>query len=407
MAARADPMTMVLVSRVTPRYGASRRRATSSTTSTAAEAPKTRAAAAYGPGRRAPRRSMSLGDPLSRGKDGVMTKPVVILRPAPQLVERIFTAEALERAPGGVRGAHPGRGTGRRGALRRPAAAGVRRRRPAGPADGTTGPGSELRALLNVEGNFFPNVDYATCFAGHPRPGLRARVRHGRRGVRTGARSRPGPRHLAGGPGLPRGARALRLGLDRRLDPAHRRERRAGRLRQPGPGPAPAAAAVPASLQVYDPWLPASVIAEHGATASPLMDLLGTSEFVFVLATVTPESEHLLGAVELATCARDPADPGQPRRRGGLRRPAAPRGGGSAAGRGRRLADRAGPSGPPRPGAGRAGAVGPPGRRDPGRRSPASGTWWSTTWPRSPAACRRCGCRSPAASWSPATATAR
>ena len=46
MAARAEPMTMVLVSRVSPRYGASSRRATSSTTSTAAEAPKTSAAAA-------------------------------------------------------------------------------------------------------------------------------------------------------------------------------------------------------------------------------------------------------------------------------------------------------------------------------------------------------------------------
>ena len=49
MAARATPMTNVLVSSVSPRYGASSRSDTTSTTSTLAEAPKTKAAAAYRP----------------------------------------------------------------------------------------------------------------------------------------------------------------------------------------------------------------------------------------------------------------------------------------------------------------------------------------------------------------------
>lgn len=49
IAVRAMPITSVLVSRVRPRYGASRRRATISTTSTAAEAPNTSTAAVRGP----------------------------------------------------------------------------------------------------------------------------------------------------------------------------------------------------------------------------------------------------------------------------------------------------------------------------------------------------------------------
>ena len=50
MVARATPpMTSVLVSSVRPKYGASSRSATTSTTSTLAEALKTKAAAAYCP----------------------------------------------------------------------------------------------------------------------------------------------------------------------------------------------------------------------------------------------------------------------------------------------------------------------------------------------------------------------
>jgi len=47
IAESASPMTRVLVSSVRPRYGASSRSATSSTTSTAAEDPKTRATAPF------------------------------------------------------------------------------------------------------------------------------------------------------------------------------------------------------------------------------------------------------------------------------------------------------------------------------------------------------------------------
>jgi hypothetical protein len=261
-----------------------------------------------------------------------------------------------------------------------------------------------LRALLNVEGNFFPNVDYATCFARGVHvlgcgPAYATAVAE----YASRPRPRPGPRHLARGRAFRAGPRALRLRLDRRLDPAHRRGRRSGRLRQPGAGAAPAAAALRPTLRIYDPWLPDSVIAEQGGTPSPLPELLEISEFVFVLATVTAESEHLLGDAEL-----DGYVPGRgwswsagPRCR--LRRPAAPGGRRPVPGRRRRLADE--PVPPDHPArsledlvlsAHRAAASRLPFAR--------SATWWSTIWPRSPAACRRCGCRWPAGSWSPATA---
>ena len=52
-------------------------------------------------------------------------------------------------------------------------------------------------------------------------------------------------------------------------------------------------------VRCYDPWLPDATLAQHGVEAAPLDDLLRVSRFVFVLATVTAQSEHLLGAREL------------------------------------------------------------------------------------------------------------
>jgi len=45
--------------------------------------------------------------------------------------------------------------------------------------------------------------------------------------------------------------------------------------------------------------LPAAVLKEHGVDAARLPWVLSRSDFVFVLATVTSDSEHLLGAKEL------------------------------------------------------------------------------------------------------------
>jgi phosphoglycerate dehydrogenase-like enzyme len=52
-------------------------------------------------------------------------------------------------------------------------------------------------------------------------------------------------------------------------------------------------------VRVYDPWLPASIIDDAGATSSSLQDTLSESTFVFVFATATAESQHLLDGEKL------------------------------------------------------------------------------------------------------------
>jgi phosphoglycerate dehydrogenase-like enzyme len=228
-------------------------------------------------------------------------KPLVVLRPAPQTAERIFTAEAMAA----LRAAYEVQVLDealpdveeRFDALLPRAFAVI------GQPDLPTerlARAPELRALLNVEGNFFPNVDYATCFA---------------RGV-----------HVLGcGPAYATAvaeyALALALDLARGIS-REDRAFRAGRERYVSASTADSILLTGAAvgligfgnlgralhrllqpfrttLRIYDPWLPDSVIAEQGAISSPLPELLAVSEFVFVLATVTAESEHLLGDAEL------------------------------------------------------------------------------------------------------------
>ncbi len=156
-----------------------------------------------------------------------------------------------------------------------------------------------LRALLNVEGNFYPNVDYDACFD---------------RGISV----------LGCGPAYADAVAEFALGLA--LDLARRisREDRAfreGREKYVAGGNADAVllrgadigiigfgnlgrALLPLlepfrpSIRVFDPWLPDDVLARAGTMPASLPDLLAISQFVFVLATVTAETEGLLGAAE-------------------------------------------------------------------------------------------------------------
>jgi phosphoglycerate dehydrogenase-like enzyme len=157
-----------------------------------------------------------------------------------------------------------------------------------------------LRAVLNVEGNFYPNLDYAACFT---------------RGI-----------HVLGcGPAYAQAVAEFSLGLALDLARGISREDRAfraGRERYVADGTAdsvllrgadvgligfgnlgralrPLLDPFRATVRCYDPWLPDATLAQHGVDAVGLDDLLRTSRFVFVLATVTAESEHLLGASEL------------------------------------------------------------------------------------------------------------
>jgi phosphoglycerate dehydrogenase-like enzyme len=157
-----------------------------------------------------------------------------------------------------------------------------------------------LRALLNIEGNFYQNVDYALCFE---------------RGIYV----------LGCGPAYANAVAEYSLGLALDLARGISREDRAFRakgeryvlegnadavlLRNSAVGMIgfgnlgrallPLLAPFHPTVRAYDPWLPASVLEEAGVLASGLEELLAESSFVFVLATVTEESENLLGCAQL------------------------------------------------------------------------------------------------------------
>ncbi|MGW2286199.1 NAD(P)-dependent oxidoreductase [Streptomyces phaeochromogenes] len=223
-------------------------------------------------------------------------KPLVILQADPHPKERIFTPDALTRLDDRFTVVEPDSEEAFDKAL--PDAFAVVGQ-PDLPAERLARAG-ELRALLNVEGNFFPNVDYEGCF---------------RRGI-----------HVLGcGPAYAQAVAEYALGLALDLARGISREDRAfraGRERYVFDGNAdavllrgadvglvgfgnlgrslhPLLAPFRPTLRVYDPWLPAAVLREQGLVPATLDETLTRSRFVFVLATVTDDSRHLLGEREL------------------------------------------------------------------------------------------------------------
>ncbi|MFJ2262131.1 NAD(P)-dependent oxidoreductase [Streptomyces sp. NPDC087844] len=224
-------------------------------------------------------------------------KPLVILRPDPHPGERIFRPDTLTRLHDRFTVVEPDTEDAFDRAL--PGAFAVVGQ-PDLPAERLERAG-ELRALLNVEGNFFPNVDYDMCF---------------RRGI-----------HVLGcGPAYAQAVAEYALGLALDLARGISREDRAfraGRERYVSDGTAdsvllrgadvgligfgnlgrclhPLLAPFRPTLRVYDPWLPPAVLREQGLVPATLDETLARSTFVFVLATVTDDSRHLLGERELA-----------------------------------------------------------------------------------------------------------
>jgi phosphoglycerate dehydrogenase-like enzyme len=162
----------------------------------------------------------------------------------------------------------------------------------------------KLRVVINVEGNFLPNVDYAACrergihvlvaspaFAGAVAEaalgmaidltrGIGAADRAMRAGTETyGLESNAGAFLLAGAPvgivGFGDLGRALR------------------RLLAPFGCP----------VRVHDPWLPDLVIRREGAEPAGLHELLRASRVVFVFAAATSENAAMLGEHELRQIA--------------------------------------------------------------------------------------------------------
>jgi phosphoglycerate dehydrogenase-like enzyme len=232
-------------------------------------------------------------------------KPVVLLRPAPQTIERIFSRDALRR---------------------------LNERYTV--IDGQADPSEEaidaclpevfaiigqpdlprarleraprLRGILNVEGNFFQNVDYEAAFE---------------RGINVAACM----------PAYAQAVAEFSLGLAIDLARGISREDRAFREGREGyvfnstqdsillrgsemgilgygnigrkllPLLEPFR---PSIVRCYDPWLPDAVIREAGMVPASLDEVLAGSTFLFVLATVTDESTHLLNAENMQLIPR-------------------------------------------------------------------------------------------------------
>ncbi len=231
------------------------------------------------------------------------SRPVVILRPAPQRVARIFAPQALERLHRDyevVDLEDVADGTdfdaAFDAALPRAFAVVGQPDLPAARLERAT----ELRAVLNVEGNFFPNVDYDACF---------------RRGIHVlgcgPAYAQAVAEYALGlaidlARGISREDRAFREGRERYVtagnaDAILLRHGRIGLVGYGNLGRAVHRLLVPfeATIRAFDPWLPASTLREAGLVPSTLAEVMTNSDIVFVLATVTAESERLIGATEL------------------------------------------------------------------------------------------------------------
>ncbi|MEP0521039.1 MAG: hydroxyacid dehydrogenase [Hyphomicrobiales bacterium] len=59
------------------------------------------------------------------------------------------------------------------------------------------------------------------------------------------------------------------------------------------------------TVKVYDPWLPPSILIEQGVTPSSLDEVLSQSDFIFVVAAVTSENSHFLGAAAFASMRKN------------------------------------------------------------------------------------------------------
>ncbi|QHQ35512.1 hydroxyacid dehydrogenase [Algicella marina] len=55
------------------------------------------------------------------------------------------------------------------------------------------------------------------------------------------------------------------------------------------------------NIKVFDPWLPPSLLREHGVSPADLGEVLAESDFIFVVSSVTSENRGFLGSEEFAS----------------------------------------------------------------------------------------------------------
>jgi phosphoglycerate dehydrogenase-like enzyme len=221
-------------------------------------------------------------------------RPLVLFEPAPQRRDRIFTAAAWQRLQDRftvVDGEADPDPAAFWAAL--PEAFAI-----IGQPDlpgHTLHEARQLKVIVNVEGNFFPNVDYPTAFA---------------RGVRVlgcgPAYAQPVAEFALAmaldlARGITREDRAARQGRERYVSAGNAdaillRHASVGILGYGNIGRAlhPLLLPFQPTIRVHDPWLPDSVLRDAGLQPATLAETLRHAQFLFVLATATTESEHLL-----------------------------------------------------------------------------------------------------------------
>lgn len=225
-------------------------------------------------------------------------KPLVILAPYPQRRGLVFAEETWSQLQAAFDVVEVGGGNARFDELLPHAFAvvgqpdlPVRRIRAA----------KNLRAICNIEGNFFPNVDYNACFE---------------RGVYVlgcgPAYAQPVAEYALGlaldlARGISAGDRAFRAGTERYTEAGNvgsilLRHADVGivGLGNLGRALVPLLRPFGVRIRVYDPWLPARALAALDLEPVGLDELLRASAFVFVLAAATSENAHLLDAGKLA-----------------------------------------------------------------------------------------------------------
>jgi phosphoglycerate dehydrogenase-like enzyme len=157
-----------------------------------------------------------------------------------------------------------------------------------------------LRAIINVEGNFFPNVDYEACFergidvlsiapvfalpVAEMALGLALDLA---RGITQGDRAMREGREAYGIAGnrdafLLSGATVGLIGFGNLGRALYR-----------------LLTGFRAEILVHDPWLPGSAVEEEGCAPVALDALLSRSRVIFVFAAVTEENRHFIGRREL------------------------------------------------------------------------------------------------------------
>lgn len=164
----------------------------------------------------------------------------------------------------------------------------------------------KLQVIINVEGNFGQNVDYAECF---------------RRGIGVyaiaPAFSHPVAEMALGmaldlARGITRADRAFRAGTEQY---GFAGARDAFTLRDEvmsfigcgnlGRALLPLLAPFRPRLMIHDPWLPDSLVRELGAEPATLQAALSVPRVIFVLAGVTTENRGMLSRERLQTVRRD------------------------------------------------------------------------------------------------------